>query len=61
MYPDTAPSARLLEPIHDDMYSEQYTGPMSPERRTLLETACETQRSAVQAAQEGNMEQAIVR
>jgi hypothetical protein len=42
------------------MYCEQYTGPMSPERRTLLETACEAQRSAMKLAQEGKMEQAIV-
>ena len=59
-YPDTPPSARLLEVIHEDMYCEQYTGPMSPERRTLLETACEAQRSAMKLAQEGKMEQAIV-
>jgi hypothetical protein len=59
-YPDTPPSARVLEIIHEDMYCEQYTGPMSPERRELLETACEAQRSAVKLAQEGKMEQAIV-
>jgi hypothetical protein len=60
-YPDTPASARLLEVIHEDMYCEQYTGPMAPERRALLENACEAQRSAVRLAQEGNLDQAIVR
>jgi hypothetical protein len=42
------------------MNCEQFTGPMSAEKRTLLQTACDMQRSGSKLAREGKYDQAIV-